>query len=336
MPLFSRSFAVDALAGWIASNPDSAIRTLFDRWCPPGRKASGKEVLRLGLRDGYLNFYIKGQSVAKLSAGRSGPKLAVHRAYANGRRRGRYDAPPVQGYENYDAKSLADPVTGTLIANWIETAESYASAEKRFVDDLIGVNPGVIDLEMGLPANDLPDRERVAPRMDLVVAQRADGRSPSICFWEAKCANNSELRASQDGAPKVLEQLGKYVRWMEEGDRIGQVQQAYRTTAVLLLDLHRLFREGDGSNLESVGIWQMLATLEAPTVIMQPGIVIGNYWPEGFTESIASDRMAQCAASFARNGHRDKLQRAGVRVHEVGPDHGGLSLPLLSRHVMPE
>lgn len=123
---------------------------------------------------------------------------------------------------------------------------------------------------------------------------------------------------------------------MEEGDRIVQVQHAYRTTAIKLLDLHRLFHEGDRSNLDSVGIWQGLAELDAPTVIVQPGIVIGNYWPEGYTESVASGRMAQCAASFARNGHRDKLQRAGIRVHEVGPDHGGLSLPFLSTTVVPE
>lgn len=331
MPTFARSFAVNALAEWEANKPGNAVRTLFDRWSLPGEVSAGAAVLRLGLRDGYLNFYIKGQSVAKLSVGRGGPKLSVHRAYTSGRRKERVGdgAPPVQGYQDYDAQALAAPATGSLVAGWIETAETYASAEKRFVDDLIAANPGVIDLEMGLPASDTPGSERVAPRMDLVIAQCPKGEPPSIAFWEAKCANNPELRASGDAAPRVLEQLGKYVRWMEESDRIAQVQQAYRNTAADLLGLHRVFRDGDASDPECVTIWKALAELDSPAVVVQPGIVVGNYWPEGSTEGIASSRMAQAAASFARNEHRLKLDRAGIRVHEVGPDHDGPVLPLL-------
>ncbi|WP_174279399.1 hypothetical protein [Sphingomonas bacterium] len=332
MPTFARSFAVNALAEWDAnSSPNNAVRTLFNRWSLPGEMSVGEAVLRLGLRDSYLNFYIKGQSVAKLSIGRNGPKLSVHKAYTSGRRKEREGngAPPVQGYEDYDAKALAHPATGSLVAGWIETAESYASAEKRFVDDLITANPGVIDLEMGLPASDLPGSERVAPRMDLVVAQCVNGEPPSIAFWEAKCANNPELRASGDTAPRVVKQLGKYVRWMEESGRIAQVQQAYRNTATGLLVAYRVFRESGASDPECVAIWKALAELDAPTVIVQPGIVIGNYWPDGSPERIASSRMAQSAASFARKDHRLKLDRADIQVHEVGPDHDGPVLPLL-------
>lgn len=337
MPSFTRSFAVEVLAEWDAKYPGNAVRTLFNHWCLPGEKATGDALLRLGLRDGYLNFYIRGQSVAKLACGRSGPKLSAHQAYVTGRRKNGAGAgtPPVQGYQDYDGTALADRATSALIAGWIATADSYASAEKCFVDELIAANPGVIDLEMGLPASDLPDSERVAPRMDLVVAQHEGGEPLSICFWEAKCANNPELRAGEDNAPKVLEQVGKYVRWMAEIDRVAQVQQAYQTTATTLIELYRIFREG-GIKPESVGIWQALAQHEAPVVIVQPGIVIGNYWPEGYTATIASGRMAQCAASFAKNGHRDKLQRAGIRVHEVGPDHDGPELPFLSGAELPE
>ena len=331
MPSFARSFAVDVLADWNANNPGSAVRVLFDHWCLPGEKTTDKTRLRLGLRDGYLNFYIKGQSVAKLSCGRNGPKLSVHKAYVTGRRREQTGngTPPVKGYQDYDTMALANLTTGALITNWIDTADSYASAEKCFVDDLIAANPGVIDMEMGLPASDLPDSERVAPRMDLVVAQRAGDEALSICFWEAKCANNPELRASEDNSPKVLGQVAKYVRWMAEGDRVVQVQQAYRETATKLLDLYSLFHEGKRKP-ESVGIWQALAQLEATAIIAQPGIVIGNYWPEGYTASVASSRMAQCATSFAKNGHREKLQGAGIQVHEVGPDHHGPELPFFS------
>lgn len=341
MPIFARSFATRALADWDAANPDNAVRLLFKQWALPGRATTSDMPLRLGLRDGYINFYVKGQSVAKLSIRRGDPKLAVHNAYVSGRHRGdeRDGATPVQNYIHFDARTLADPATAVLVAGWIETAETYASAEKRFVDDLIAANPGIIDLEMGLPASDLPGSAQVAPRMDLVVAQVEDGAPPAIAFWEAKCANNGELRASEefqereDGSftgPKVLDQLGKYVCWMAEEGRIAQVRDAYRTTARTLLGLHRQFREGAAGEPECLQLWQALADAEAPAVIAQPGIVIGNYWPEGSAEGIASGRMAQCAASFARKGHREKLERNGIYLHEVGPNHKGAALPLLS------
>lgn len=95
MPVFARSFAVDALAEWDADNAGNPVRSLFDRWSLPGRRATSAAPLRLGLRDGYLNFYVKGQSVAKLSCGRDGPKLSVHEAYVAGRRRsGERDGAP--------------------------------------------------------------------------------------------------------------------------------------------------------------------------------------------------------------------------------------------------
>ena len=331
MPTFARSFATHVLQEWDAKNPGNAVRALFGHWCLPGIAASGKLGLRLGLRSGYLNFYIKGQSIARLSIARNGPRLSIHKAYVTPRRR-KTEAdgtPPTQDYQTYDARALADPDTAGLIPGWIETAKTYASAEKCFVDDLIAANPGVIDLEMGLPASNLEGSERVAPRMDLVLAQRKGDEPLSIGFWEAKCANNSELRASGNKAAKVVEQIAKYARWMAQGDRMAEVQDAYRSAACTLLEMNRLFREREG-NPECVGIWQALAELETPGVMVQPGIVIGNYWPEGYQQTVASGRMAQCAASFARNGHRDKLRVTGIRVFEVGPDHHGPVLPFLA------
>ena len=330
MPTFARSFDTQTLHEWDTRNPANAVRALFGHWCLPGIEASGKRGLRLGLRNGYLNFYTKGQSVAKLSITRNGPKLSIHKAYVTPRRQGSEaeGTPPARDYQDYDARALADPDTAGLIPGWIENAMTYASAEKCFVDELIAANPGVIDLEMGLPASDLEGSERVAPRMDLVLAQREGGEPLSIGFWEAKCANNSELRASGSNAAKVVEQIAKYVRWMEQGDRVAEVQDAYRSTACTLLEMNRVFRERE-NNPECVGIWQALAELEAPGVAVQPGIVIGNYWPEGYQPTAASGRMAQCAASFALNGHRDKLRIAGIRVFEVGPDHHGPVLPFL-------
>ncbi|WP_010188611.1 hypothetical protein [Sphingomonas sp. PAMC 26605] len=328
MPAFSRSFATDILGQWDVGKSGNAVRALFDRWALPGQ--TSETPLRLGLRDGYLNFYIKGQSIAKLSCTRDGPKLSVHRAYAFGRKReGSEDrSVPIEGYQSYDSTALAAPQTAALIPGWIETAETYASAEKRFVDDLIAANPGVIDLEMGLPASDLAGSDRVAPRMDLVLVQVGADGSPAIVFWEAKCANNPEVRASGETAAKVVEQLAKYERWMDE-DRIAQVQRAYCAAAMTMLDLYKLYRSVESEAPRCLEIWRTLANAPAPVIITQPGLVIGNYWPAGHTEAVASGRMRQSAASFARNGHGAKLESEGITVYQVGPDHAVPALPLL-------
>lgn len=332
--MFERSFAIKYLADWDADNPGNTVRALFDRWALPGQKTTSKAPLRLAVRDGYVNFYVKGQSVGKLSCGADGPTLSVHNAYVAGQVKGSERDGTMQTYEKYNAKALADPGTATLVAGWVETAVTYASAEKRFVDDLVAANPGTVDLEMGLPANDLLGSERIAPRMDLVIAQVADGTPASIAFWEAKCANNGELRASEDNTPKVLGQVARYVQWISESGRVAEVAQAYRNTAESLIEFNKLFRSTEDSVPECVRLWQALVKTQAPAIFVQPAIVIGNYWPEGHTEEIASGRMGQFADSFARNKHREKRERHGIYVHEVGPDHGKAVLPVLSNDAL--
>lgn len=320
MPAFARSFDVERVAAWSRVNPGNAVRALFDRWALPGEPA-GEGLLRLGLRNGYLNFYAKGQSVARLSLGRAGPRLDVHRAYAEG--------PAREGYARFEAAALA--TIAPEVSRWTETALTYASAEKRFVDDLVAVNPGVIDLEMGLPAYE-GDDDRAAPRMDLVVAQPGPGAAASLAFWEAKCSTNGELRSSlpyqrliadsfrEDcySGPAILNQIDKYVHWMGKGQRADDVRAAYRATARTLLKLHETFAANDGGEPACVGIWKILAAQPA-AIVVRPGVVIGNYCPhaEAGGDAVDHDRYARPARSFVENGHRAKLEQRGIRVHEV-------------------
>ncbi|SCW76409.1 hypothetical protein SAMN02927924_02694 [Sphingobium faniae] len=326
MPVFSRHFAVTELAEWNASNPGNAVRALLDGWALPGTPATASTPLRLAIRAGYVNFYAKGQSVARLDWTRTGPSLSVHQAYVEGRTRdaGPDLGPRGQKYVPFDSKSLAEPGLAAAIDGWIGTALSYASAEKRFVDDLVASNSGVIDLEMGLPAHEDPGSARVAPRMDLVLIEQQPA-GPAVVFWEAKCANNSELRSNSDYSqlpdggftgPKVLHQIGKYVEWMGKPGRIDEVRSAYRKAAATMLQFQQFFGGAGTETADCVALWRLLADSE-PVLIVQPGIVIGNYWPENSRENIASGRMAQAAASFLRNGHREKLDAMGVVVHEV-------------------
>jgi hypothetical protein len=328
MPSFARSFAVDALARWDAEHPGNVVRRLFQRWALPTQHSTGSYMLRVGIRDGYLNLYVKGQSVAKLSIRDNGPLVEVHEAYVTGRQstdKRAGDGPRGQRYIPFHADLLAKPETAELIPNWIATAESYASAEKRFVDRLIASNPSVIDLEMGLPAGEAVAGEgKSAPRMDLVVAQGEYGKPRQIAFWEAKCSINSELRAEADyleldgkrvAGPKVIHQLRKYQQWMSQDNRITQVQAAYSKTATILLDLANLFGKTDRDPLRA---WADLAATKEPEVILPPGVVIGNYCPDGHEPAKAGGKalFAKRAESFGR--HREELERHGITVYELG------------------
>ena len=329
MPMFERSFAIKYLADWDDKNPGNTVRVLFDMWALPGQKTSSKVPLRLAIRDGRVNFYVKGQLVGKLSCGPDGPRLSVQNAYVTGQAQRIGRKGTLQAYAEYTANDLADPATASLLAGWIKTAATYAWAVKRFADDLIAANPGVIDLEMGEPAGDLPGIEQYVMRMDVVNAQLADGISASIAFWEVKCANTTDLRPIDGIAPEVLDQFDRCVHWMSESGRIAQVAQAYKNTAKTLIEFYNLFRNTDSNVPECVRLWHELMKTKAPAVIVKPGIVIGNYWPDGYIEQLGHVRMRQCAESFAKNKHREKIEQHGIYVHEVGPDHGKAVLPIL-------
>lgn len=253
----------------------AAIRHLFSRWELPGRSACGG--LRVGIRAGYLNLYVRGQSVAKLTGGERGAKLEVHPVYVEGLQKGADRSQAklrLDRYRRFDS----DKVSEADIDLWITTAATYSGAEKAFVDDLVATNPGTIDLEMGLPAN---TDECSAPRMDLVLAQYGD-----IAFWEAKCSDNAELRARADYKEDsngeyvqgihVIHQLRKYVRWMEHDqcDRRAEVAAGYRDAAQILLELADTF---DRPGEQARAAWRELQGNAAPQVILAPGVVIGNY-----------------------------------------------------------
>ena len=68
--------------------------------------------------------------------------------------------------------------------------------------------------------------------------------------------------------------------------------------------------------------WLEAAT--APAVVTRPGLVIDN------ADEVAGGPMAKASASFGRNGHRAKLDRADVTVHEVDGAANRVLPPLAS------
>lgn len=330
MPAFTRAFDVAAFSHWLnQSADDTLVHHLFRRWSLPG-EISNEDRLRVAVRGGYLNLYAKGQSVAKLSLAGGAPKLELHNAYVEGRtwEKAREHG-AAKGYRKFAGEDLLMPHAHAEVAKWIDTALTYASAEKRFVDDLVGANPGVLDLEMGLPASDALDgSDRVAPRMDIVLVDNDPANGVTIAFWEAKCANNTELRASGETMPKVVGQLERYVKWTGSAARLAEVRFAYREGARVMLGLQALFRP-DAADAPAVTMWRALSGKE-PAIEVNPGIVIGNYWPNNPRENVASGRMAQCASSFARS-HRHKLVAKGIAILEIASSDAELALDLPGR-----
>ena len=272
------------------------ISTLLEHWALPGI-ASQETGLRLAVRKNYLNFYRKGQSVAKLHSTNRLLRLSVHEEYVAGTLKHDRGETRKSGYIDFDESWLSAKDNVSCVHGWISSSGTYAGAEKSYVDELVAANPGTIDLEMGLPAY---EGEKNAPRMDLVLIENGTA-APSLAFWEAKCADNPEARAK--GEPKVVEQVRKYENWMAKAGRKEDVVAAYRQAAAILLDLADAAGKPSGPAQDS---WRNFYKAPRPGVVGKPGIVIGGYCPQGYQEG-KEGNIEQRARSFVERGHRDRL-----------------------------
>ncbi len=319
MIIFDRRFDVAGLLAWHRNQSNDGIAALVSRWVLPGEDAQAFG-LRVAIRNGYLNLYVKGQSVAELRMFAGWPRLKVHAKYVACAANGSDEARIIgQRYKRILGEDIRDLNAGT-IDDWIRTAETYAGDEKRFVDDVVAVTPGTIDLEMGLPADDDPDgKDRTAPRMDLVVAQGSD-----IAFWEAKCAVNGELRArasyseTQDFAyaegPHVIWQLRRYERWVGQPKRREEVRTAYLEAARLLLEL----AEGFGKSGPAIDAWRaLLAAGSSASVILPPGIVVADYCPTRADGLPREEGVAYASKTASFANHRQRLVDHGATIVSV-------------------
>lgn len=183
--------------------------------------------MRLAIRNGYMNFYCGGQSIAKVALGRI---LAAdsHAKYLT-------DA-KVEG-QHY----LRLGADAAHVAEWMGRSHSYQGVEKLFVEAVCTANGTLIDLEMGLPSLPLPDRKTgiirlVAPRIDLVALEPISG-GWQVAFWEAKLPADSRIRTLGE-VPEVIEQLKNYADWFAQPMAREAVLAAYRDTCTLLVELY--------------------------------------------------------------------------------------------------
>ena len=221
------------------------FKDLLSLWRPSGH-CSGEDGLRIAIRNGYLNFYRLGQSVARVEY-LSGELVAyVHYKYVRvepqpGMSKSPYLRLTQNGVFFRDTKVAIYEGLSTL-RQWIADAgKKHAGIEKSIVDELVAKNDHVVDLEMALPAWTLP---KVAVRMDLVAIE--NGR---VVFWEVKTVNDSRIRCKAeflaDKFPHVLEQLSHYRVFLKEGLHIDQVESAYRNAAGFLAKLRALADENN-------------------------------------------------------------------------------------------
>lgn len=317
---FSREFPIDRLNAQVLQENGWLVELLI-RWCPAGdaadspvagadgvlardRLAKGDlQHLRVAFRGNYMNFYCGGQSIAKVSFGHDGLQARIHEKYVYG------SDGTGRDYITLTSKGFPELGTGRLLPcnslqDWISNANTKIGTEKKSVDFVVGQNPDVIDLEMGLPAYSKIPTERRAPRIDLVALEPCEGWW-RVAFWEVKLVGDGRARCRGNGLPKVVvEQLEPYADWLSDRERARSVSEAYQHNCRLLVALHAIasrFRP----DIEELGQGiRATAAADAPPPLLdkKPRLLI-FYDKEN--------------ESFRKHGHFDKLLGAGWHVKLV-------------------
>ena len=220
-PRFSRGFS------------DNFVEVLNDEYRKGGwwRNLLDDTRTFLAIRDGYINIYYRGCSLMMLKL--NGIRLEGSIDYKYLLR------PDLQG-DNRSIKVLdGKPDLGqhsslfflddlANVNDLKRAVEPYAGEEKIGVHDIILGNPNILDVEVAIS-----DVE-AAPRIDLAAMHKVD-RGVEIRFYEAKRFSNNELRASEEGNPKVLGQINTYARLLSE--QRTDIETSYRRVCCNLAEL---------------------------------------------------------------------------------------------------
>lgn len=219
-------------------------RDLLERWRPSGFEPSDRG-LRLAIRNGYLNFYRFGQSVARIGFARNGtPAALTHLKYID---RGSSQKGMARLCEGFVHKKDTSPTAyggNTMLYNWIDAAEEKSArakaGEKVLVDQTVSANHNIIDLEMTLPAT---AREESAPRIDIVTLEPHE-EDVRVVFWEAKTIDDNRLKTTKNGPPEVIKQVEKYQTYLSTPDRQAKVAAAYLNACKLFVDFAAMASRG--------------------------------------------------------------------------------------------
>ena len=321
MSKFKREFDVDRAKEAVGAPENAWFKDLIRHWRPAGDAqvtpnpppGAPLDHLRLAIRDGYLNFYSAGQSIAKVGFVKGKLQAEIHNKYVYGPEKGRGQeyvkiiSGRFRGQDGADVEYRSE-----LLHHWILNARAYEekNKEKRFVEELVAWQPGVIDLEAASPSDGEATEERSgepkqtkksAPRMDLVTIEPC-GDHYSLVFREVKLVSNPETKCENAAKPpRVIAQLTKYETWLASNRKL--VREAYHDCCATLVKLHGIAKAVNpaisplGSAIIAVG--QDFAPL---CVDGTPQLVIDATMGEGV---------------FVEHGHLKKLQNYGICVRMV-------------------
>jgi len=221
-----------------------------------------KEVLEskdllLAVRNGYLNAYVKGQSVFKIafeksSSAGSQPRLAIHYKYLV-----KPDLEKKDPYVSFDGKAFdlnpaaivnTEYESKLTLPQLIKTAARFAGPEKSGVHKIARKEPKVVDLEIAFTkAGENGDLS--APRMDIAVLMPGKSGGAELVFCEAKCADNPELwnleklpkgekiLPSLPRSTAVIAQIGKYEQFIQAKENRQSLIDGYVSVCRNLVEL---------------------------------------------------------------------------------------------------
>lgn len=233
MGIFTRSIStlgLNSLHAMANEAGENWWKDLLSLWRPSGQPC-GDDGLRLAIRDGYLNFYFHGQSIAKVCFGHGGvPRIETHVKYVANEQKGQGHAKLVGNQISLPHSGKTLPYNGVhTVREWIRRAFPYIHNEKHFVDEIVGANESVIDVEMALPAW---GEQTSALRVDFVTLTHKSDETRITC-WEAKLLSDARLVSKEE--PKVLQQIQSYKDYLKVQDHREHVQTAYCEACKLLV-----------------------------------------------------------------------------------------------------
>jgi hypothetical protein len=210
-----------------------------------------KELL-LAVRGGYLNAYVKGQSVFKIGSesqrgidANGRPQISIHYKYLI--------EPELEDgspYISFNGEIFSiDPTKivrtsyqpGVTLRRLVKTAARFSGAEKAGVHRIVANEPRVVDLEIAFTRSGDAGEKSTAPRMDLAVLIPGKSNEARLVFCEAKCADNVELwklekgPSSEEPRIAVVSQIAKYEKFIRDND--AAIIKAYACVCKTLIDL---------------------------------------------------------------------------------------------------
>lgn len=277
------------------------FRELLLRWRPSGvpseRTAAGKFAsLRLAVRDGYLSFYCAGNQIAKVGCTNRLFYEETHHKYIN--------MPKRRSSDNIRLSSPTALLARETLTNRIHGAFFRQGGEKDFVDEIVGCNPAVFDLELALSYLLSGNVRPSAYRLD-AASLESHANGWRIALWEAKLAKNKTARAKV--VPDTMAQHATYSAWFAQHGNAEAFIEGCRASCRYLVQLHGLAKYAGNTEIAPLhrSIVEIGTNPQAPlTLDAEVRYLIDVRGPKG--------------VSFIANGHDKKLRDNGIHVQVFG------------------